>query len=117
MASSAERPPLKQFSRHIQPTFEIIVPFTLTNTNIHHDALNNGSPTKHDRPDSDTVLEKINININLINERSDVNKETHCDKNNIKTVFKDNNEYTDSTSINSKINLSRQRAGEDDILS
>ena len=47
---------------------------------ICHDALYNGSQTKHDRPDSDTVLEKGNININLINERSDVNKETHCDK-------------------------------------
>ena len=76
VASSSERPPPKQFSRHIQPTFEII-PFTLTNTNIHHDALNSGSPTKHNRSDSDSDLEKLNININVINVRSAVSKETH----------------------------------------
>ena len=104
VASSAKRPPPKQFSRHIQPTFEIIVPFTLSNTNIHHDALNNGSLTKHDRSDSDTVLEKLNININLINVRSAVNKETHCNKDNTETDLKDNKEYKDSTSINSNTN-------------
>ena len=73
VASSAERPPPKQFSRHIQPTFEII-PFTLTNTNIHHYSLNSGSPTKHDRSDSDSDLDKLNININVINVRSAVKK-------------------------------------------
>ena len=103
VASSTERPPPKQDSSNIQHTFEIIDPFTLNNTHIHHGALYNGSPTKHDRQDSDTVLEKRNININLINERSDVNKETHCDKNNIETDLKDNNEYKDSTSIHSNV--------------
>ena len=51
-----------------------MVPFTLTNNNIHHDVFIHGSPTKRDRPNSETVLEKVNIHINLINERSDENK-------------------------------------------
>ena len=104
VASSAGRPPPTKVSRHIQPTFGITVPFTLTNTNIHHDAFIHGSPTKRDRPNSETVLEKVTININLINERSDENKVTNCDENNIENDLKDNNEFKDTTSINSNVN-------------
>ena len=104
VASSAGRPQPTKVFRHIQPTFEITVLFTLTNTNIHHDAFIHGYPTKRDRPNSETVLEKVTININLINERSDENKETNYDENNIKNNLKDNNEYKDTTSINSNVN-------------
>ena len=86
VASLAGRSPPIKVSRHIQPTFEITVPFILTNNNIRYDAYNPGSPTKRDRPNSEMVLEKVTINKNLINERSDENEETNCDENNIKMI-------------------------------
>ena len=41
---------------------------------------------------------------NLINERSDENKETNYDENNIENEPEDNNEYKDTTSINFNVN-------------
>ena len=39
-----------------------------------------------------------------MNERSDENKETSCDENNIENEPEDNNEYKDTTSINFNVN-------------
>ena len=61
VVNSTGRPPPTKKSRHIQPTFEITVPFTLTNNNIHYDAYIHGPPTKHARPHSKSVLEKVTV--------------------------------------------------------
>ena len=103
-ASTIWRSTPTKISCHIQPTFEINVPSSLTNTNLHYDDYIHGSPTKRVRSNSETVLEKANINKNLINENLTENKEANCNKYTIGTDPEDNTEDKDTTCNNSIVN-------------